>query len=297
MFKISFMKNQTVTDEDINAVGYNLTNTAYTTFTNDTLCGVDELNAITSHIMNKGVKRNYKNECALTLTDNIIHIDSGLAFFENGATITVDDDGIDLILEESTETQYVYLFFNDTINVGGARCTVEYPSGDFVLLGSITNGVLKQDRTFAYLNADVKGTNEVLTLTLEPTEIIYYGSGYGDTRRHAIQYKTDINVIGYKKTLCRTPEDEIYEGADKACIMVNYDIQNNTCLFYSTYTYHANNSNRSYCFMTGTPTSDALTLAYIEDGKLIINVTDYVADWLDHKNRHLTVELYGGVAE
>ena len=97
-FKASFLANQYVSDEDINAVGYNLSNTVYTSFANDTVYGVNELNSITAHMMNKGVKRNYKNECAVSLNEGIVHIDSGLVFFDNGATMNIDDEGIDLYI-------------------------------------------------------------------------------------------------------------------------------------------------------------------------------------------------------
>lgn len=297
-FNISFLANQTVTDEDINNIGYNLSNTVYTSFTNDTLYGVDELNAITAHIMNKGVKRNFKNECSLNLTDGNVHINSGLAFFECGAVMTVDDEGIDVALEESTETQYVYLFFNSTINVGGARCTVEYPSGDFVMLGSVTDGVLKQDRTFAFLNSDVKGTNEVVTLILNP-EIVNIGNN------KVIRYRTGINVTGYKRAFCITPEEQIqpyYENSslkdDLICVMLSYDIQNNKCLGYMAHLDEGGTGSSGTLFDYGYNTSYLENpIAYIEDGELVVDVAFYAKYISRFKNKNLIVELYGGVEE
>lgn len=290
MFSVNFLANQYVSDEDINAIGYNLSNTVYTAFTNDTSYGVDALNEITAHMMNKGIKRNYKNECALSLVDTNIHIDSGLAFFENGATITIDDDGIDLTLEDSTETQYVYLFFNGTINVGGARCTVEYPGGDFVLLGSITNGVLKQDRTFAYLNTDVKGTNEVVTLTLEPTIVTLYDE---DFDYKVMRYRTGINVTGYAKANYRTPEDEIVTGSykDIGFVVGSYDIQNNTCLVFCAY------SDNGYMDYGTGNYSYIKSKMYIEDGELVIDVYFNHDKTCYYKGKKLKVDLYGGAEE
>ena len=289
MFSVNFLSNQYVTDEDINNIGYNLSNTVYTSFTNDTVYGVDELNAITGHLMNKGVKRNFKNECSLNLTDGNVHINSGLAFFECGAVMIIDDEGIDVALEESTETQYVYLFFNSTINVGGARCTVEYPSGDFVMLGSVTDGVLKQDRTFAFLNADVKGTNEVVTLILEPIDT-KDEKGYRIT-----QYKTDVNITKFNRAFFMTPEDEVREswsvGYDDACIMGCYDIQNDICLAYTKYTFNTNNRNEADSFVV-----NSNDYARIEDGKLIV-IDFYNDNVSDMGDRHLRIELYGGAAE
>lgn len=299
MFSVNFLANQYVSDEDINAIGYNLSNTVYTAFTNDTLYGVDALNEITAHMMNKGIKRNYKNECALSLADTNVHIDSGLAFFENGATIIIDDVGIDLTLEDSTETQYVYLFFNGTINVGGARCTVEYPSGDFVMLGSIKNGVLKQDRTFAYLNADAKGTNEVVTLVLDP-ELVVFSDG-----ETAQRYIVDMNITGYAKAFGMTLFDQIRPVNPNtslrqraSCIMIAYDIQNNKCLGYSTYYESSSSPSGVGDFKHGSEASyNGHPVAYIEDGRLVIDVwyNQYKTNYFSGKQ--LKVDLYGGAEE
>ena len=288
MFSISFMKNQLVNDEDINAIGYNLSNTVYTTFTNDTLYGVDALNEITAHMMNKGVKRNYKNECALSLADTDIHIDSGLAFFENGATITIDDDGIDLTLEDSAETQYVYLFFNDTINVGGARCTVEYPSGDFVMLGSITDGVLTQDRTFAYLNADAKGTNEVKTLILEP-EI--YAKNYNEY----IRYKTNFNITGYDK-LCFYAYGNGYNGSDSRWCRIAgvFDIRNTSLIGVM---YMGGGAWLDDEFWVQSANVSGERKFYIEDGGFVMDWLTRYLHALSECKPSLTVELYGGAEE
>lgn len=138
MFKVNFMSNQTVTAEDINSIGYNLANTVYTSFENDVTYGVDELNEITKNIVGPGVKREYKNMCAVSLVGTTVTIASGQAFFECGAVMTVDDEGITLELEDSTKTNYVYLFHNSALNVAGARCTTEIPSGlETVLLAEI----------------------------------------------------------------------------------------------------------------------------------------------------------------
>ena len=195
-FKASFLANQYVSDEDINAVGYNLSNTVYTSFANDTVYGVNELNSITAHMMNKGVKRNYKNECAVSLNEGIVHIDSGLVFFDNGATMNIDDEGIDLTVED-TEQQYIYLFFDEALNVAGARCAaLPEANVSYVILGTVANGVVTQDRTFAYLNTDVKGTNEVTRFVVEGVEKI-------TNEKHYIEFATPVNVSGYKRAYYR----------------------------------------------------------------------------------------------
>lgn len=284
-FNVSFMANQMVTDEDINNIGYNLSNTVYTSFTDDTWYGVEELNAITSHMMNKGVKRNYKNECAVTLTDNIVHIDSGLAFFENGAVMTVDDDGIDLTLEDSTETQYIYLFFNSALNVAGARCTSLLPEAgtDYVTLGNVTGGVLTQDRTFAFLNADVKGTNEVVTVTAERKKVLIDG-------RDFYEFSTPINISGYKKAYFR-PD---YEGGNynnqSAFIFGVIDIQNQIA---ESFVYA--NKDTSYKY------NNVLCYESIANGSTrnaeIIDGILYVRIYMQLVQSPIRFELFGGVEE
>lgn len=193
MFSVNFLANQYVSDVDINAVGYNLANTVYTSFNNDTVYGVNELNAITSHMMSKGVKRNYKNECSVTLNEGIVHIDSGLAFFDNGATISIDEDGIDLTVVDNTEQQYIYLFFDESLNVAGARCgTLPEANVSYVMLGTIADGIVTQNRTFSFLNVDVKGSNEVLVVEVEP--VICYVRG-----KVAYEYSTPFNITKYRK--------------------------------------------------------------------------------------------------
>lgn len=294
-FNVSFMANQSVTDEDINNIGYNLANTVYTTFTNDTLYGVDELNAITAHMMHKGVKRNYKNECALTLAESIVHIDSGLAFFENGAVMTIDDDGIDLTMENTTETQYIYLFYNAALNAAGARVTSALPETgtDYVMLGTVTDGVLTQDRTFAFLNADVKGTNEVVTLTLEPIDITdEKNDGYA-----WIRYKTDINITKFKRLIFYTPLDKVTvypynDNPQQGKVAGIIDIENNSLI--DGYAYYDSGWGQRD---TGSITANAE--GYIEDGYFILEFSNYNTHpfYPYFCEKPITVELYGGAEE
>jgi len=192
MFKLNFLKNQTITADELNTLGYNLANTAITTFTDGTLYGVSDLNEITEHLINKGIKKGYNNECAVILTDTGVYIDSGLVFFECGATMEIDDYGINLEFEDSTATQYVYLFFDVTNNVGGARCTTELPNSDYVMLAKITDGAIDSTiRDVAYMkNASVL-PNVYNTASVK----VYSQNGYVT--------KVDVGA-GYKKFLFKS---------------------------------------------------------------------------------------------
>ena len=279
MFSVNFLANQYVSDEDINAIGYNLSNTAYTSFTNDTLYGVNELNSITEHLMNKGVKRNYKNECAVTLNEGIIHIDSGLAFFDNGATITIDDDGIDLTLEGSSEQQYIYLFFDEVLNVAGARCVSTLPETNisYVILGIVSDGVLKQNRTFAFLNADVKGTNEALVITVEPTKC--YVNGLIN-----YEYATPINISKYRKiyfSAYREKSKALFGMVDVSNMIVEFRLSGN----YKNGSFDANNFKPYQNISNATEDS----WEQISDGILYIRSSN--------RFEAMTFEMYGGVED
>lgn len=282
-FKVSFITNQNITDEDINAIGYNLSNTVYTSFTNDTLYGVDSLNEITSHLMSKGVKRGYENECAITINEGVVHIGSGLAFFDNGATISIDGDGIDLTFEESMETQYIYLFFNESLNVAGARCSVVLPETGvcYVMLGTVTGGILTQNRTFAYLNADVKGTNEVVTVTVEAEH-------YKDENEKLhFRYIVPFNVTKYQMVYFR-PTLEENAAEDLGVLFGAYDIQNQQEHFY-VFGYRSSSSWTETLVTSGNSIS-------IVDGQLILDM-ERILNRVYPSNEKLVFEFYGGVAE
>ena len=189
MFKVNFMSNQMVTAEDINAIGYNLANTVYTTFTDDTTYGVDELNAITQNIVTAGVKRGYENMCAVSFNGSMVFINSGQAFFESGAVMTIDELGISLELEDSTQTNYVYLFFDADTNVAGARCTTTIPGGvDVVLLAEITG---------TEINPNMDRFCKSRILDAPSTPLVFYNKQAHDgTKAYTENFDID-NLSGY----------------------------------------------------------------------------------------------------
>ena len=283
MFSVNFLANQYVSDEDINAVGYNLANTVYTSFANDTVYGVNELNAITSYMMNKGVKRNYKNECAVSLNEGIVHIDSGLVFFDTGATMAIDDEGIDLTVED-TEQQYIYLFFDEVLNVAGARCAaLPEANVSYVILGTVANGVVAQDRTFAYLNTDVKGTNEVVRVTAERKSILIDGVGY-------YEFSTPINVSGFKRAYFRPDYEGGNYNSQSDFIFGVIDIQNQIAESFvyanKDYGYKYNNILCHESIASGKTNN-----AEIVDGILYVRIYNQIVQ------SPIVFELFGGVEE
>lgn len=146
MFKVNFMANQTVAAADINAIGENIAEAEYPTFADGVTYGVDALNGITAQMVTAGVKRGAGNNCDVSLSGTTVFISSGTVFFDCGAVMTIDSDGISTELEDSGQTNYVYLFFDSALNVAGARCTVAQPSGtDCVLLAEVTGTSVAQN--------------------------------------------------------------------------------------------------------------------------------------------------------
>ena len=139
MFKASFLANQAVEDADINAIGANIAEAEYPIFVNGVTYGVDALNGITAQLVTAGVKRGAGDNCAVSLSGTTAFIKSGVAFFDSGVAMTIDDDGISVEREDSTQVNYVFLFYDPTLNVAGARCAVSIPSGiEYVLLATIS---------------------------------------------------------------------------------------------------------------------------------------------------------------
>ena len=287
MFKVNFMSNQMVTAEDINAIGYNLENTVYTTFTDDTTYGVDELNEITAHIMNKGVLAGKGNECSVNAEGDMVHISDGIVFFESGAVMTIDSDGIDVNVESNTGKQYVYLFFNPDVNAAGVRCTTEEPAGDFVMLATVENGSITMDRKYATLKSDVYGANEVKTVTLNSSTIEKEsGTKIPDKYSH---FETDFVITSYKGVRIKTSRGG-YGASGRPVIMARREGTgaslgwSASCYGYPGYyeTYYENYAETHFD---------------IVDGKLIIDVlqSNLSPYYISGLRDSISCEFYGGV--
>lgn len=249
MFKVNFLANQMVEDVDINAIGYNLANTAYTSFSNETTYGVDALNEITQQVVTAGVKRGAGENCAVSLQDNTVFIHSGTAFFSSGATMVVDDEGISLELEDSTQTNYVYLFLDTALNVAGARCTTSMPSTlDCILLAEVSgSGDVTQ-------NIERFCKNKIHDAPNTPLVIYNSISGDGTQTESLVE---EISVPNLEKySLARIVFDKsivpsnwntgfqtgwTYQGADSGIVIALYDLQK---FYYGDYNF--NESNNEY---------------------------------------------------
>lgn len=203
MFKASFLPNQSVEDADINAIGENIAEAEYPVFMNGEPYGVDALNGITAQMVTAGVKRGAGDNCAVSLSGTTAFIKSGVAFFDSGVAMTIDDNGTSVEREDSTQVNYVFLFYDPALNVAGARCAVSIPIGvEYVLLATISaSGVITQN---------VKKFCKSKVLDTPNTPLVIYNSIAGDNSNDVEETILIADLEQY--TLMRISCPEGYKG-------------------------------------------------------------------------------------
>lgn len=174
-FKVNFQDNQKVSAAMLNSIAPDITEEPAfdSAFSDDTLYGVDDLNAITSTLITKGVSKGM----AVSVSGSSVTISHGVAFFEDGKKITVDLDGVTLPWQEGS-INYVW-FSNDLISGSvSAKCTTSEPEGDYIKLCEISpKGVvtMKQDVALMKNASLLPNHHESVTLTVRT------GNDYDDS--------------------------------------------------------------------------------------------------------------------
>ncbi len=147
-FTVNFTDNQSITSNEINSIASGIDNEVTgISFTDDTLYGVDELNSISKSLITKGVTQGLD---VLVNGDDII-ITSGSAYFDDGKKLVADSDGITLKREENT---FCYVWLSNDISQGivSAKATAEEPSGDYVLLATVSaSGIVTPKKEIALM--------------------------------------------------------------------------------------------------------------------------------------------------
>ena len=151
-YKFSFADNEIYSASDINEITKRLvTSGIEDSFTDGVAYNVSKFNEAGKLLYTSGVVP----ESCLTLrvdktSDTEILINPGTAFFDDGATITVEDGGETLSFASGSKN-YVYLK-NELVdkNICYPYCGTEEPSGDYVILAEIDeNGTISDKRTYA----------------------------------------------------------------------------------------------------------------------------------------------------
>ncbi len=145
-YKYSFIDNETYGTDDINAAISRLTTSGVT------ICPTDEnlinaMNDVTSEVASDGVEYDPAS-CTVTEGDEgFIEIRKGTAFFDDGVTITIDEEGIVIPKENGS---YVYLYHDIESNSCYAKTSAELPDMRCVLLAYIDDdGVITDKRKYA----------------------------------------------------------------------------------------------------------------------------------------------------
>ena len=140
MSDATFLDNQEVTAQDLNDIAIDLGYADYSRFPEEAPpSAVSALNQITADLVTPGVLLT-GNRCAVTYSDGIIYVDTGIIVFESGAKKRIESVQQ---LQALEGTSCVYAL-NDTINnTIFLKCSEEFPTqGDFVKLGKVTDGVI-----------------------------------------------------------------------------------------------------------------------------------------------------------
>jgi len=165
-YKVNFTDNQSVNADEINAISLGLDESVETDFADGVLYGVDALNSISASLITSGVS----SGCDVVLSDGIVTISSGVAYFADGKKMTIDSDGITLAVI-ADEKNYVWLLNDEVSGVVSAKCTTEEPSGDCVRLAEISSsGKLKRIKDKALMK-----NSSILPNSYEVFELAAHG--------------------------------------------------------------------------------------------------------------------------
>ena len=154
----TFSDNTAVTAGDLNNIAIDLGKTDFAVFSSDEKFGNAKLNRITADLVSSGILNlNDRCKCTLTKDGSQISVTKGVAVFGDGSKIRINEvQTLDIIVGG---TNYVY-FKNDTIT-GKATLensltepTTEY----FVMLCTVTDGVLADARSYATIHSQIQPT-------------------------------------------------------------------------------------------------------------------------------------------
>lgn len=145
-YKYSFMDNVTYGAEDINETISRLTTSGVSVCPTEGSL-IDAINTVTSEVATEGVEFN-ADSCAVSDAETgFIKISQGTAFFENGVTITIDEEGIVIPKEKEC---YVYLYHDFDANTCYAATAAELPEQRYVPLAFIdSDGTITDKRIYA----------------------------------------------------------------------------------------------------------------------------------------------------
>lgn len=127
---------------------------------------IEAIAGLTSEVVSEGVA-DY-NGLFVTVSDGMINVGEGSAFFASGVSITVDEEGVSVPRGDEAEI-YVAWVYDEEYNSITLYHEPQMPSGDYVLLAKITDNTVHDMRTFATAKAFNNTANvyQELTVTMQ----------------------------------------------------------------------------------------------------------------------------------
>lgn len=260
-----FSDNQLIGVDDLNAITKRLVTSGVGDILTDSgSIEVVSLNGITAAVAESGVVPETDTSLKVTKNGSSLSIAPGFAFFNDGSFIEITDTEI---LSFSASEGYVYLINDFALGVREARVSSVYPTGDFVLLASISSGVLEDARKYARGKLPAYSSYSGYPLYVKQkvfcsgeSKYKRYGSFTMDLSGHP------LNGIAIKGAPSGTPDctgicffDENKNVSVYRCV-ANY----NTSVVYKSYLLQYYEGSSTYAWMTFSCTAD---------GILTVNVT------------------------
>lgn len=213
-YKVNFLDNTRIDAADLNAVASGLGGTA-SEFVNDTVYGVDDLNDISSTLISKGVTQGCTLSAGVDAEDptkGTATIASGILFMGCGKRVIIDSDGVTLSF---TVGSVYYVYFNHDATTGFvAPCisTTKPTTGDFVLLGTISEtGQATAMPDKAVMKNSFLGLNKAETFT--------FSLPGGGTSDEILLIRALPSNVGYKRAILYSPG---YENKQAFCGFVDF---------------------------------------------------------------------------
>ena len=153
-YKCLFVDNEEYSASDVNDVLKSfVTGGIEDPFTDGEAYHIGKLNDITVALSDAGIvpDDNTSCKCSINTEEKRVFIFCGTLFFNNGARIVINTEGVTLNYTAG-ETNYVYAIFSQSENNGSLICTTELPAegDDYVMLAEISaEEILTDKRKYA----------------------------------------------------------------------------------------------------------------------------------------------------
>ena len=224
----SFMDNATYGASDINGIIKKLSTQGISVEFEDILNdGVSytpsDLNQLFAAIVSDGVT---KDSCRVVMSDGNAKVSSGTIVFADVSTLTVDSAGVLLTVTQGVKN-YVYAIAQPSLNQNYLKCEATAPTGDYVMLAEVENGVLTDKRKFA-TSKFVAGYNMHEVITISKTYTAPIANNNSNPTNWSLVDTISVKKSDYKKCLFKN-NNASYLNVDRTPIDTVWDLETGKC--------------------------------------------------------------------